>query len=80
MVGRENANVCSYIAKKFSDEKRSKKVFFLEMCTQILVKGSNSFFASCDFCCLMITFASSLDPYQDRRSVGPDLASNCLTL
>ena len=40
----------------------------------------NSFFASGDFCCLLITFANSLDPDQDRHSVGPGLDPNCLTL
>ena len=32
-----------------------------------------------DFCCLLITFANSLDPDQDRQNVGPDLGPNCLT-
>ena len=41
---------------------------------------SHSFFASGDFCCMLITFANSLDPDQDRHSVGPDLDPNCLTL
>ena len=40
----------------------------------------NSLPASDDFCRLQITSASSLDPNQDRHSVGPDLDSNCLTL
>ena len=31
-------------------------------------------------CCLLITFANSLDPDQARQSVGPDLDPNCLTL
>ena len=30
--------------------------------------------------CLLITFASSLDPDQDRQNVGSDLDRNCLTL
>ena len=29
---------------------------------------------------LLITFANSLDPDQDRQNVGPDLGSNRLTL
>ena len=29
---------------------------------------------------LLITFANSLDPDQDRQNVGPDLDPNCLTL
>ena len=40
----------------------------------------NSFLASGDFCRLLITFANSLDPDQDRQNVGPDLDANCLTL
>ena len=44
--------------------------------TAILV----TFFASGDFCCLLITFANRLDPVQDQLKVGPDLDPNCLTL
>ena len=40
----------------------------------------SNFLASGDFCCLLITFANSLDPDQDRQDVGPDLDPNCLTL
>ena len=29
---------------------------------------------------LLITFANSLDPYQDRQNVSPDLDPNSLTL
>ena len=36
------------------------------------------FHASGDFHRLLITFASSLDPDQDRQNVGPDLDQNCL--
>ena len=45
-------------------------------------KGStlNSFPASGDLCCLLITFANSLDPDQARQNVGPDLDPNFLTL
>ena len=32
-----------------------------------------------DFCCLIITFANSLDPDQAQQNVGPDLDPNCLT-
>ena len=32
------------------------------------------------FCCLLITFANSLDPDQDGQNVHPDLDPNCLTL
>ena len=39
----------------------------------------NSFLASGDFCHLMIIFADSLDPDQDRRCVGPNLDPNRLT-
>ena len=40
----------------------------------------NSFPNSGDFCRLLITFASSLDPDQAWQNVGPDLDPNCLTL
>ena len=33
-----------------------------------------------DFCRLLITFANSLDPDQDRQNVDPDLDPNRLTL
>ena len=39
-----------------------------------------SFFANANFCHLLITFANSLDPDEDRQKVGPDLGPNCLTL
>ena len=35
---------------------------------------------ACKLCCLLITFANSLDPDQDRQSVCPDLDPNCLPL
>ena len=38
----------------------------------------NSYLASGDFCCLLITLTNSLDPDQDQHSVGPDLDPNCL--
>ena len=40
----------------------------------------NSFLACGNFCRLLITFANSLDPDQDRQNVGPDLDPNRLTL
>ena len=40
-------------------------------------KSFDSFHIECH---LLITFANSLDPDQTRRSVGPDLDQNCLTL
>ena len=33
-----------------------------------------------EFCHLLIFFTNSLAPDQDRRSVGPDVDSNLLTL
>ena len=39
----------------------------------------NSSAARGDFCCLLITFANSLDPDQARQNVGPDLDPNCVT-
>ena len=41
---------------------------------------SSSFLAGDDFCHLLITFANSLDPDQDRQYVGPDLDPNRLSL
>ena len=32
------------------------------------------------WCCLLITFANSLESDQARQNVGPDQDSNCLTL
>ena len=42
-----------------------------------IMRSFNSFFSSSDFCHLLITFANSLDPDQDRLCVGPDLGPNC---
>ena len=39
----------------------------------------NSLPARGDICCLLITFANSLDPDQARQNLGPDLDPNCLT-
>ena len=33
-----------------------------------------------EFCCLLMIFANSLDPDQDRQNVGPDLDPNHLQL
>ena len=38
---------------------------------QIILQSFNSFLASGDFCCLMITFANSVDPDLDQQNVGP---------
>ena len=38
-----------------------------------LINTSNSLLARGNFCCMLITFANSLDPDQDRHNVGPDL-------
>ena len=40
----------------------------------------NSCLASGNFCCLLITFANSLNPDQDRHNVVTDLGSNRLEL
>ena len=39
----------------------------------------NSLLARDDLCCLLITFANSLDTDQARHHVGPDQDLNCLT-
>ena len=49
-------------------------------CFLLLLCSFNSFPASGDFCCLLITFADSLSPDQAQQNVGPDLDPNCLTL
>ena len=36
------------------------------------------FLANGNFCCLLTTFANSLDPDQDRQNVGSDLDTNFL--
>ena len=41
---------------------------------------SKTILASGDFCRLLITFANSLDPDQDRQNVSPDLDPNILTI
>ena len=48
--------------------------------TQVCVFETFSFFASSDLCHLLIAFANSLGPDQDRENVGSDLDSNRLTL
>ena len=50
-----------------------KSIIFLHEC-------DISFQASSDFCHLLITYANSLDPDQDRQNVGPDPDQNRLTL
>ena len=40
----------------------------------------NSLFVSGDLYRLLMSFANSLDPDQDRQNVGPDLDPNRLTL
>ena len=40
----------------------------------------NTYLASSDFSHLLITFAKSLDQYQDPQNVGPDLDPNIFTL
>ena len=40
------------------------------------VESFNSYLASSDFCRLLIAFANSLDPDQDRQNVSPDLDPN----
>ena len=53
----------------------------IQLMYQLFVMSKfNSFFASSDFCLLLIIFTNSLDPDQDRQNVGPDIDPNCLTL
>ena len=45
-----------------------------------LYSSNISFLANGDFCCMMITFANSLDPDQDRQNIDSDMDPNRLTL
>ena len=58
----------------------SNEINFSQGFSQKLVSTScfvfNSLAARGDFCCLLITFANSLDPDQARQNVGPDLDPN----
>ena len=46
----------------------------------VLANSILTLLVSGDFCRLLIAFANSLDPDQDRQDVGPDLGPNRLTL
>ena len=56
------------------------KNIILSVLHKLCKPGINSFLASGDFYSLLITFANSLDPDQDRQNVGPDLGPNRSTL
>ena len=55
-------------------------VLNLNFFTQFQHHILNSLLANIDFCHLLMSFANTLDPDQDRQIVGPDLDSNYLTL
>ena len=61
-----------------------KEINFSQGFSQKVVSTScfvfNSLPARDDFCCLLITFANSLDPDQAQHLVSTDLDPNCLTL
>ena len=61
----------------------AKSIDFSQGFSQKVVSRSCSVFnflpASGNFCHLLITFASSLNPGQALQNVGPDLDPNCLT-
>ena len=61
---------------KFVNDIYNSFCFYFE----IVFNPCNSFLASGNLCCLLITFANSLDPDQDRQNIGPDLDPNRLTL
>ena len=42
--------------------------------------STDSFLASGNFCCQLITFANSLDPDQDPQNVSPDQGPNSLVV
>ena len=52
----------------------------VQFLSSVIVEQYNSLHASGEFCCLLITFANSLDPDQDQQNVGSDLDPICLTL
>ena len=58
-------------------------VIFSQGFSQKVVSTSSFVFNSLpprvDFCCLLITFANSLDQDQASQNAGPDLDPNCLT-
>ena len=60
-----------------------KEINFSQCFSQKVVSTScfefNSLHARGEFCCLLITFANSLEPDQARQNVGPVLDPNCLT-
>ena len=55
----------------------NQNTFAMAIINEILF---NIFLASGNFFRLLITFANSLDPDQDRQNVGPDLDPNHMTL
>ena len=55
-------------------------VTHLAPCDILCMYMFNSLLACDDFCRVLIIFAKSLDPDQDRHNVGPDLDPNHLTL
>ena len=46
----------------------------------LIGQACSIYFLQVATCCLLITFANSLDPDQDWQNVDPDLDPNCLTL
>ena len=72
------------IIKQSSRRRRfGKKVMLSFICVgRYITERINSFHAAIydlNFCCLLITFANSLDPDQDGQNIGPDLDPNSLT-
>ena len=45
--------------------------------TQLCMTKIDTLHTSCDYCCLLIAFANSLDPDQTGHFVRPDLGPNC---
>ena len=61
--------------------RRRKKTITNDSVTMVAANRHTCDFATCSvkFGRLLITFANSLDPDQDRQNVGPDLDPNRLT-
>ena len=64
----------------FSEGNQTKLTLQSQVSMNDVSISFNSFLASGDFCCLLITFSNSLDPDQDQLSIGQDLDPNRLAL
>ena len=61
-----------YIFSLHEIHSKNLNILYIYIYKTVLTSGN--------FCCLLITFANSLDPDQIRQSVSPDLGPYCFTL